>query len=65
MKRLKLGHTEAGSMALEYVLISAFAAIVALASITYVSDIIKRKIDLIEDRVGIEFSDDLNLFNEP
>ena len=52
-----------GSMALEYVLISAFAAVVSLAAIAYVGQIVRGKIDQVEDKIGVEFNEDIDILS--
>lgn len=50
-----------GSIALEYILISAFTAIIAVAAITYVSKVITAKTADLEETVGIKFDGIPNL----
>jgi Flp pilus assembly pilin Flp len=47
--------TERGGAALEYILVSIFGLLLSVATITFVSDAIQKKLDTIEERVGVKF----------
>lgn len=46
---------QSGSVALEYILVSAFAAILSIAALTFVNKIVKTKAEKIEEKLGITF----------
>lgn len=46
---------ERGGAALEYILVSIFGLLLSIATITFVTDAIQKKLDTIQDRVGVEF----------
>lgn len=59
----RAGPREAGGAAIEYVLVSSFAAVMALAAISFVGQIIKDKLQAIEQKLGIEFNQDTEIFD--
>ncbi len=44
---------QAGSATLEYVIVSTFAAVLSIASITFVGRMVKTKVDQVATKVGI------------
>jgi len=55
----------AGSAALEYVLVSTFGLLAAVASIAFVGKMFKDKMDKMGEKLGLEASDiDLDVFPE-
>jgi len=55
---------EAGGAALEYVVVSVFGLLLAIASIAFVGNAAKQKLAKIEEQLGIELKlDELNPFD--
>lgn len=46
---------ERGGAALEYILVSIFGLLLSVATITFVSDAIQKKLETIEDKIGVKF----------
>lgn len=46
---------EIGGAALEYILVSIFGLLLSVATITFVSDAIQKKLDTIEEKLGVKF----------
>ena len=52
-----------GGAAIEYIIVSTFATLLAIAAIAFVSTSIKQKIEELEQKTGIEFDQEsINLF---
>ena len=49
-----------GSITLEYILVSTFAAVAALSSLAYVGKILKTQLETLSTKVGVNFTDDGN-----
>lgn len=55
---------EAGGVALEYIIVSVFGLLLAIASISFVGQAAKQKLAQIEQQLGIELKlEDINPFN--
>jgi Flp pilus assembly pilin Flp len=52
--RVLARHGQHGGAAIEYIIVSLFAAVVALAAITYVGKVLKQKVDDIASKMGVE-----------
>ncbi len=48
---------EKGSIALEYILISAFTGILTIAALAYVNKIVMAKTEAIEEKLGVSFDE--------
>lgn len=62
MKKNARRSRERGSIAMEYVLISAFTAIASVAAIGYVSKIMKEKLVSAEEKLGIQLEPEGDLW---
>ena len=61
-----LANPQAGGAVLEYILVTAFAAVVGMAALGFVGKIIKERLSSMAQRLGIEDSTELNLpWDEP
>jgi Flp pilus assembly pilin Flp len=58
MKRIFRDGDEAGGAAIEYIIVSIFAMVVAVAGVTLVSKAVKKKLDDIQQKYGIELESD-------
>ena len=59
---LKRDH-EKGGAAIEYIIVSTFATILAVAAITFVTTNIQDKLTALENKVGVSFDDEsINVF---
>lgn len=64
--QLRKIHSQTGGAAIEYIIVSTFATILAIAAITFVTTTIKDKLTSLEDKIGISFDDEsLNVFGGP
>ncbi|MCX6130252.1 MAG: hypothetical protein NTX25_14465 [Proteobacteria bacterium] len=62
--RVLFPNAEAGGAALEYIVVSVFGLLLAIASIAFVGQAAKQKLAQIEQQLGIELKlDELNPFN--
>lgn len=59
----KKPNREEGSIALEYVIISAFAALLSLAALGFVTKIVQSKTAELESQLGVSFDDFTNPFD--
>jgi hypothetical protein len=61
-----LVNPQAGGAVLEYILVTAFAAVVGMAALGFVGKIIKERLSSMAQRLGIEDSAELSLpWDEP
>jgi len=62
--RIFFPNPETGGAALEYIVVSVFGLLLAIASITFVGNAAKQKLGAIEQQLGIELNlDELNPFD--
>lgn len=55
-----LAHDQRGSVAVEYLIVSAFATMAALGVATFVGNIMKQKMDQMSQQLGIEADSDIS-----
>ena len=50
--------TENGGAAMEYIIVSTFATLLAIATVSFVADTLKSKIGKLEDKLGVTIPED-------
>lgn len=62
-KRDKLHKKEAGGAAVEYIIVTTFATLLAIAAVGFVTQTLKQKMSHLEEKFGITFDEnEFNLF---
>ena len=65
LPKQKISKEQTGGAAIEYIIVSTFATLLAIAAIAFVSTSIKQKIEELEQKTGITFDQEsINLFND-
>lgn len=53
---------EVGGAAVEYIIVTTFATVLAIASVTFVANAIKTKMGQIEKKLDVSFNENLDIF---